>query len=392
VTTSSGVISDGDGDYANFVSCQWTLAPIWSSSVKMIFTSFDTEAGWDFVRVYSCSTIDCTSKNELSGSPFSGSTPPGTIFSPTGIMLITFDSDSSVVKSGFAATFFRDGCQAGTVSGDSSLFQLNTFGTSSRLRDSSLQSADLEVPAGAVAPTYTTKCQWAGAECAVFTSDGDSSGGGQFFKLPTVNLGRLSADRGFSICAWFVYDAIGSWSRIFDMGQGESSNNVLLAQDGSSNLNLTWFSGSTLDQLYSPNSFSPGTWLHACAVNQGRRWELYENGALVASKVSAVDLVAVDLTSNYIGRSNWNGDRLLRGKVDEFRMYNRALAGSEVADLFDYRGKFLFPSLLHLARSHSCACNFLSHPYFMIISFAYTFYPLIPFALTQITVFITRAA
>ena len=221
------------------------------------------------------------------------------------------------------------------------MFQHNTFAPSSRLRDSTLQSADLVVPDGADAPSYTTDCQWAGAECAVFSSDADSSGGGQYFKLPTVNLGQMSANQGFSICAWFVFDAAGWWSRVFDFGQGFAMNNLFLAQDDLSKLYLRVYSGSAgVAKLSSPISYPLGAWRHACVVNQGRRWELYENGTLVAYIFSSIDLVPVDLTSNFIGRSNLEGDRLLRGKVDEFRMYNRALAGSEVANIFAYRGEF----------------------------------------------------
>ena len=38
-------------------------------------------------------------------------------------------------------------------------------------------------------------------------------------------------------------------------------------------------------------------------------------------------------TANYIGRSAYNGDNRLRGKVRDFRIYSRALSGSEVAEL-----------------------------------------------------------
>jgi hypothetical protein len=42
---------------------------------------------------------------------------------------------------------------------------------------------------------------------------------------------------------------------------------------------------------------------------------------------------------------------LLRGKVDEFRMYNRGLDGSEVENIFAFRGGFFlsgFPVIVNL--------------------------------------------
>jgi hypothetical protein len=115
----------------------------------------------------------------------------------------------------------------------------------------------------------------------------------------------MSANQGFSVCAWIVFDAIDSWSCVFEFGLGASNSNVVLVQDDLSNLNLSVYSCSSgVDKLWSPIPYLPGAWQHVCVVNQGRRWELYENGDLVASKISTIDLMQVDLTSNYIGLSN----------------------------------------------------------------------------------------
>jgi hypothetical protein len=234
-----------------------------------------------------------------------------------------------------------DGCEAGSISSpmalDPSLVELYTFSPISRLRDSTLASPDLTVPA--LAPGFTSDCQWAGAECAIFSTVGVSSGGGQYLQLPTVNLGRMSAAAGFSICLWFVFDAVGSTERLFDIAVGESNNNVLLCRNGATT-SLALFFGFPNNQqsLISPNPIVLGTWRHVCVVNRGRSWNLYDDGALAVSTTATSDLASVDLTSNFIGKSNWASDTLLRGKVDEFRMYNRSLSANEVSAVFAYRG------------------------------------------------------
>ena len=64
---------------------------------------------------------------------------------------------------------------------------------------------------------------------------------------------------------------------------------------------------------------------------------LYLDGRQVARNAN-VTITPGDIgdgltTANYIGRSAYNGDNRLRGKVRDFRLYSRALSGAEVAEL-----------------------------------------------------------
>jgi hypothetical protein len=170
----------------------------------------------------------------------------------------------------------------------------------------------------------------------------NSGGAGQYFQLPTMNLGRMSAGSGFSICVWFVFDVLGRWSRVFDMGCGSANKNILLTQSGESNiltLHVWNFSNIAVEQqLDSPISITTGVWRHVCIVNQGRSWKLYDNGALSAFASLTFDIQPVNLTSNYLGRSNWGSDYLFQGKIGEFRVYNKSLSGSEVEGIYTLRG------------------------------------------------------
>ena len=225
------------------------------------------------------------------------------------------------------------------IFGDAALFAYYTFGTDSRLKDSSHASVDL-VPSSSDAPTYVSDCRWPGAECSQLSSEADSSGGGQYFALPTFNLGKMSAEAGFSICAWFVFDSVRSGSRIFDMGNGEYSNNVFIARNGDTSTLYAeyWANDAERGSLESPNAIVQGVWRHACLVNVGKTWDLYDDGVQSVHATASFYLITVDLARNYIGRSNWNGDSLLQGKIDEFRMYTRALSSTEVANIFTYKG------------------------------------------------------
>jgi hypothetical protein len=66
---------------------------------------------------------------------------------------------------------------------------------------------------------------------------------------------------------------------------------------------------------------------------------VYDNGLPSLSFSLPANLTSVDLTSNYIGRGNWANASLLQGKVDEFRLYGRVLAASEVMTVFNNHGE-----------------------------------------------------
>jgi hypothetical protein len=66
---------------------------------------------------------------------------------------------------------------------------------------------------------------------------------------------------------------------------------------------------------------------------------VYDNGLPSLSFTLSTNFLSVNLTSNYIGKSNWPNASLLQGKVDEFRLYGRVLAASEVMTVFNNHGE-----------------------------------------------------
>lgn len=102
LTASSGTFTDGSGssDYNDYSDCKWLIEPSGATSITLDFTSFDTETDYDFVYVYDGSTTSAT----LLGS-FSGSTPPASLTSSGGIMLVHFTSDEIETALGWSASY-----------------------------------------------------------------------------------------------------------------------------------------------------------------------------------------------------------------------------------------------------------------------------------------------
>ena len=107
-TSPSGSFSDGSGSdqYPHNADCKWIISPPAAEYVTLAFTSFVTEYGYDKVHAYVCADQECASKQELTPAEgLSGALTGLSYASSSGVMLITFSSDSSVNRAGFEASW-----------------------------------------------------------------------------------------------------------------------------------------------------------------------------------------------------------------------------------------------------------------------------------------------
>ncbi len=102
LTTCKGMLFDegGSGDYSNNTNVTTTIAPLGASSISLTFTSFDFEAGYDYLKIYNGPSASAP----LIGS-YDGNTLPngGTVVANSGSVTLVQTSDGAVVKSGFIA-------------------------------------------------------------------------------------------------------------------------------------------------------------------------------------------------------------------------------------------------------------------------------------------------
>lgn len=140
LTAPSGSFSDGSGtsDYTNRANCRWLIQPLGATWIRLSFTSFNTESGYDFVRVYDGATTSAP----LLGS-FSGSSLPQTLTSSGGSMLVVFTSDSSITRAGWEASYTSNGMA--TALGNAPLDQVRYYPVPAR------EALTLEVPGEAAA-------------------------------------------------------------------------------------------------------------------------------------------------------------------------------------------------------------------------------------------------
>jgi hypothetical protein len=106
VTTCVGLFYDSggpNGQYSNNEDYVMTFLPATTGSIiKAEFLSFDTEGNYDFLYIYNGNS---TSAPQVAGSPFNGTSGPGTItaLNSAGALTFKFHSDGSQTKAGWEA-------------------------------------------------------------------------------------------------------------------------------------------------------------------------------------------------------------------------------------------------------------------------------------------------
>jgi len=107
-------ISDGSGGntYVNDADCNWIFAPSDPSvtSITATFTLMEVEANYDYVTVYSCATMECEVQDMVMLRKITGSLEtPFEVRAPnSSVMAVTFTTDYSMVRQGFAARLKGD--------------------------------------------------------------------------------------------------------------------------------------------------------------------------------------------------------------------------------------------------------------------------------------------
>ena len=131
-----------------------------------------------------------------------------------------------------------------------------------------------------------------------------------------INLPDIEADfgNGFTLEAWVYYTAFHEWSRIIDLGNGATSDNILLTNvDSSNTVSFQVFDGDSFSGIYAEDALALNQWTHlAATVDSSGQAILYKNGqALVTDTIHLPR--NIKRSQNFLGRSNWPDDQYFSG-------------------------------------------------------------------------------
>ena len=157
------------------------------------------------------------------------------------------------------------------------------------------------------------------------------SGTNQYVTLPDAVANART------VAAWVKWEGGGDWQRIFDFGDGTDRYAYLTPRAGTSG-RLRF--AITPDLAHQPEQVIDGpgplptvAWHHVAVTIESQRGTLYLDGQAVGSRSGAAFAPwQVMARTNYLGRSQWP-DPDFRGRLDAVRIYGRALAAAEIAQL-----------------------------------------------------------
>ncbi len=107
--SSISIPGTGQTTYQSNADCEWIIAPTGVTQITLKFGLFSTQKDADFVRVFECTSITCTSMRELGVLSGTYSSMPS-LTSNTGFMRVTFTSDANITAAGFSATWVCTPC------------------------------------------------------------------------------------------------------------------------------------------------------------------------------------------------------------------------------------------------------------------------------------------
>jgi hypothetical protein len=149
------------------------------------------------------------------------------------------------------------------------------------------------------------------------------------------NKGYLQVPEGvyfsgdFTVSVWIYLKSYQPWWRIFDFGNGEAIDNVVLAMfDLTHKLRANIYKSSSYQLIDTSLKINLNEWYFMSFVLNGTAGYIYVNGNQVATGTLNVPN-NITRKNNYIGKSNWgapNADAI----YDEFKIYQVALSSTDI--------------------------------------------------------------
>lgn len=187
----------------------------------------------------------------------------------------------------------------------------------------------------------------------------------------TLPAGIVNTLSDFTISTWIKLDAVSTWMRLFDFGNGSATNMFLTIQAGISNgMSIVRYAiknNNSAEQQVSTNQLLPlNTWMHMAITQSGNTCSIYINGIRVATNTNMTMKPAnMGITNlNYLGKSQYN-DPLFKGSIDEFKIYSRALSDAEIGEAMERKLNLL---VQHMDGDNAQLANNSIRPYLRIVN------------------------
>ncbi|MEO7080739.1 MAG: LamG-like jellyroll fold domain-containing protein, partial [Flavobacteriales bacterium] len=156
-------------------------------------------------------------------------------------------------------------------------------------------------------------------------------GGGRYVVVPDNN----SLDFGtgeFTYSVWLNWATGGSYASVIDKAPyPQPGLNAFVDYPAAGQFHGRIESGSAVSTMGA--SLGNSTWKHILMTRSGTLLKVYVNGVL--NKTSTVAVLNISNTVNmHLGRHSGSAQQFYSGRMDNLRLYNRALVATEITDLY----------------------------------------------------------
>src|SRR3989344_5973963 len=156
----------------------------------------------------------------------------------------------------------------------------------------------------------------------------------------------LNLNNDYTVALWVYLDASPSNHGLLRITKSSSNSAVHdkygLNLQSLANLRFRTSDGTTPDDDPFTVNLTLGKWAHiVCSLNSSDVKECYKDGVSVGTATNDVDTSLLSPTIGYIGTLKGGAvlSNLLNGRLDDVRIYNRALSASEVSALYSLGGQ-----------------------------------------------------
>jgi hypothetical protein len=137
----------------------------------------------------------------------------------------------------------------------------------------------------------------------------------------------LDLTSGMTVEAWVYASSVGAWRTVL-LKETTSGLSYGLYASNTSSRPSGWIRRTSDIDATGPSALSANTWVHLAATYNGSTLILYVNGAQVATKAITGAIVTSSGPLRIGGTAPWG--EYFAGRIDEVRIYNRALSPSEI--------------------------------------------------------------
>lgn len=160
------------------------------------------------------------------------------------------------------------------------------------------------------------------------------NGSGQYAEVNGVAEALTKITDDFSISVWCNPDAVNTWGRIYDFGNGSGGAYAFLTASAGSTARFAITDGSGEQKVDANTVLDTGSWQNIIISRSGNTTTFYLNGKNVGTS-SSLHYKFSDLgvmQNYYLGKSQYD-DPYFKGMIDDLLIYDRALSSEEIIAL-----------------------------------------------------------